>query len=158
MDYKYIEQLIERYFLAETTLEEEEILRSFFSQDGVPAHLAHMKPLFSSLAEEKEEVLLSDDFDERMMEKIGMQTVVKARTVSLTERLKPLFRAAAIVAIVLTLGNAAQMPYRETKPQPMAQTSDMVENGKRVSVVTSDSLKNDSLKRISEPTADVVAK
>ena len=32
MDYKYIEQLLERYWKCETTLEEEEILRMFFSQ------------------------------------------------------------------------------------------------------------------------------
>ena len=36
MDYKYIEQLLERYFNAETSLEEESILRTFFSQTDVP--------------------------------------------------------------------------------------------------------------------------
>ena len=35
----------------------------------------------------------------------------KAKTVTLTSRLMPLFKAAAIVAIVLTLGNAAQAPW-----------------------------------------------
>ena len=30
MDYKYIEQLLERYWNCETSLEEEQILRSFF--------------------------------------------------------------------------------------------------------------------------------
>ena len=32
MDYKYIEQLLERYWACETTLEEEQILRAFFLQ------------------------------------------------------------------------------------------------------------------------------
>ena len=36
MDYKYIEQLMERYWNAETSLEEESILRSFFSQENNP--------------------------------------------------------------------------------------------------------------------------
>ena len=35
----------------------------------------------------------------------------KAKTVTLISRLKPLFKAAAIVAIILTLGNAAQAPW-----------------------------------------------
>ena len=39
MDYKYINQLLERYWKCETSLEEEEILRTFFSQDELPAEL-----------------------------------------------------------------------------------------------------------------------
>ena len=35
----------------------------------------------------------------------------KARVVSFTHRLMPLFRAAAVVAIILTIGNAAQAPW-----------------------------------------------
>ena len=31
MDYKYIKQLLERYWVCETSLEEEEILRTFLS-------------------------------------------------------------------------------------------------------------------------------
>ena len=33
MNYQYIEQLLERYWDCQTTLEEEQILRSFFKQD-----------------------------------------------------------------------------------------------------------------------------
>ena len=46
MDYKYIEQLLERYWNCETSLEEEQILRSFFRQKEVPAHLLRYKQLF----------------------------------------------------------------------------------------------------------------
>ena len=35
MDYKYIEQLLENYWQGETTLQEERILRNFFSQEDV---------------------------------------------------------------------------------------------------------------------------
>ena len=44
MDYVYIEQLIDRYFEAATTIEEERILRAFFSQREVPQHLRHYTP------------------------------------------------------------------------------------------------------------------
>ena len=37
MDYKYIEQLLERYWKCETSLEEEQILRTFFRQEEIPA-------------------------------------------------------------------------------------------------------------------------
>ena len=39
MDYKYIKQLLEHYWVCETSLEEEEILRTFFSQKELPAEL-----------------------------------------------------------------------------------------------------------------------
>ncbi|MBP1542219.1 MAG: pyruvate ferredoxin oxidoreductase [Prevotella sp.] len=110
MDYKYIEQLLERYFNAETSLEEERILRSFFSQTDIPAELEQWKALFTVADEES----LGDDFDERILQMIGeepQQPIVKARKVQLTQRLMPLFKAAAIVAIILTLGSALQAPW-----------------------------------------------
>ena len=106
MDYKYIEQLLERNWQGETTLQEENILRSFFSQQDIPEHLQKYKALFTY---EKEEPL-GDDFDTRILEMIG-EGEPKAKTVTMISRLTPLFKAAAIVAIVLTLGNAAQAPW-----------------------------------------------
>lgn len=109
MDYKYIEQLLERYFQCETTLKEEEILRAFFTQEDVPVWLAKYKTLFDFEAQREEP--LGDDFDERILKVIEQQEPVKARVLTLTQRLMPLFKAAAVVAIVLTLGNAAQAPW-----------------------------------------------
>ena len=108
MDYKYIEQLLERYWQCETTLQEESILRTFFSQEDVPASLKQYKALFE-LQQEKPE--LGDDFDARMLAMIGEEEQPKTKVVSITQRLMPLFRAAAVVAIILTLGNAAQAPW-----------------------------------------------
>ena len=105
MDYKYIEQLLERYWECKTTLQEEAILKAFFSQEDVPAELQQYKALFTY--ELQREETLGDDFDARILEKIQPT----AKTVTLTSRLMPLFKAAAIVAIVLTLGNAAQAPW-----------------------------------------------
>ena len=42
----------------------------------------------------------------------------KAKVVSLTERLKPLFKAAAVVAIIMTLGNAVQTRPKEPSTNP----------------------------------------
>ena len=107
MDYKYIEQLLERYWQGETTLQEEAILRNFFSQPDIPEHLRTYQPLFDL---EKEEPL-GDDFDERILGMIEEEEQPKAKIVTLTSRLMPLFKAAAIVAIILTLGNATQAPW-----------------------------------------------
>ena len=107
MDYKYIEQLLERYWQGETTLQEETILKTFFSQPDIPEDLRKYSVLFTYEAEKAEG--LGEDFDARMLEMTG--EAPKAKTVTLTSRLMPLFKAAAIVAIVLTLGNAAQAPW-----------------------------------------------
>lgn len=116
MDYKYIEQLMERYWNAETTLEEENILRTFFSQKDIPAGLEKYRDVFAFQLEEQQE-RLGDDFETRILEMTGQHiaagqqtatATVKAREIKLTQRLMPLFKAAAVVAIFLTLGNAAQ--------------------------------------------------
>ena len=55
MDYKYIEQLLERYWDCETNLEEEQILRSFFNQKEIPAELIQYKEFFVYETESKKE-------------------------------------------------------------------------------------------------------
>lgn len=117
MDYKYIEQLVERYFDAETSLEEEQILRSFFSQEDIPAEMQQWAPLFAY----KDENMLGDDFEARILQQIDetQQTaVVKAKEVKLTQYLMPLFKAAAVVAIILTLGGALQAPWDNSWDDP----------------------------------------
>lgn len=126
MDYKYIEQLLCRYFEAETTLKEEQILKAFFTQDDgdMPASLCQYKELFAAM--EQSDVLTSD-FDKRILklisEPVASETpeipaapaapeTVKAREISLSERLRPLFRAAAAVAIFLTMSTAINQSFK----------------------------------------------
>lgn len=119
MDYKYIEQLLERYWQCRTTLEEEQILQAFFRQKDVPAELGKYAALFGCREQMKREETLGDDFDERLMAIVddGGRDV-KARTITLRRRLMPLFKAAAVVAIVVTLGNAAQLSFSGKQDAP----------------------------------------
>lgn len=105
MDYKQIEQLLERYWLCETTLEEEAALRHYFTSDDVPAHLRHYRTLF--LYQERERSVGTDSkFLSRMP-----APVVKARRLSPVARLMPLCKAAAIVAVVLSVGTLMQHSF-----------------------------------------------
>lgn len=122
MDYKYIEQLLERYWACETSLEEERILRAFFSQNELPAHLAKYKALFGYEQQQKD-IRLGEEFDQRVLKMVGetkapkKEVVIKARRLTLSYRLRPLYRAAASVAIVLLLGTAAQHTFnRQNEP------------------------------------------
>lgn len=124
MDYKYIEQLLERYFQCETSLEEERILRTFFSQKDVPVAFLPYRDIFCYEQQEKEELRLGDDFDQRilsMIDETEEPVRVKARVITMQHRLRPLYRAAAVVGIILSLGLAAQMPYEAAKLQDAEQ-------------------------------------
>ena len=122
MDYKYIEQLLNRYFEAATTLKEEQILKTFFAQDDeeMPSNLRYYKSLFAAL--EPKDVLESD-FDERILsltvnsgktqQNDHEQTATTARIIRLADRLQPLLRAAAVVAIILTMSTAINQSFRD---------------------------------------------
>lgn len=147
MDYKYIEQLLERYWNCETTLEEEKILRTFFSQKEIPVRLLPYRDLFCYAKQEKAEEKLGSDFDERMMALVNEPEPVKARVISMRRRLMPLFKAAAVVAIILTLGNAAQVAFKgDADTANPATTVQKPHEGP--SVAMSDSAKTDTAKTI----------
>ena len=130
LDYKYIEQLIERYFDCETTLEEERVLRAFFSQEITRVPMQQMS---------KQDETLGEEFDNRILAIIGETAEadtnkVKARKVSLNRRLRPLYKAAASVAVVLAIGQAAQMPYsneEQERQQEVARSIEMLEQMKQ---------------------------
>jgi len=108
-DYKYIEQLLERYWQCETSLQEEDELRSFFAGE-VPVHLLPFKELFVYQLEQQQ-IRISDDFEERMLSQISETRVVKAKRITFVSRLTPLFKAVAMVALVLTFGNVLQQYF-----------------------------------------------
>ena len=83
----------------------------FFSQKDVPAELLSYKDLFTYEQSERKTNVLGDDFDEKILSMIDEPAPVKARVIPFTQRMMPLFKAAAVVAIILTLGNAAQMAF-----------------------------------------------
>ena len=150
MDYKYINQLLDRYWKCETTLEEEEILRTFFSQDKLPAELETYKPLFAYEQGEAKNETLGADFDQRMMDLIEEEEGAKAskpKVYSLTERLKPLFKAAAVVAIFLTLGNAMQVPFQNNADY--VGNVETIKAARGASVAMGDSTSVDSMKHTS---------
>jgi hypothetical protein len=113
MDYKHIESLLERYWQCETSLSEEQQLRDFFTEGDVPAHLLPYKELF---AYQTIQPKLGDDFDNKIMAAIEPKVVVKARRISLTQRLAPLYKAAAVVVVLLLSGNLVKNAMLDDTP------------------------------------------
>lgn len=163
MDYKYIEQLLERYWDCETTNEEESILRTFFSQKDVPARLLKYRSLFEYQNQAADDSPLGDEFDKKVLAAIyedieDSPKVVKAKVVSFGSYVKPLFKAAAVVAMVLTIGDAAQWsmgynPQEQASQQMMAADTASVDNGMVTAGVNqniSDSIAAKSIKVMSD--------
>ena len=152
MDYKYIEQLLDKYFECQTTLEEEQILRAFFAQEDVPAHLLSYREFFTYQSFGKNSETLGNDFDERILSIIGREDTMKpqhvtARKVSLNKRLRPLYKAAACVAVVLAIGQAAQMPYYKSEAEQQESLARSLEQLQQIqkdknAVAQSDSVKS----------------
>ena len=156
MDYKYIEQLLERYFQCETTLKEEEILRSFFTQEDVPVWLTKYQTLFTY--EAQKEQLLDKDFDERILTMIEQGEPVKARVVTLTQRLMPLLKAAAVVAVILTIGNAAQAPWDRGWDNPREEYAKFHQQSDSVVIVGPVQAENTLVDSINAVTAPEIPK
>lgn len=114
-DYKYIEELLENYFKAETTVQEEQILRAFFQNESVPAHLAGYKALFAVQEQMRQEHAPEMSFEACCKE--------RARKINF----RPFYRAAASVAIVLCIGMAASMSMG-VGDDSKAPTAEAVEN------------------------------
>ena len=114
MVYKEMNQLIEKYFEGNTSLEEEQTLKSYFNGTDVDERLAEYQPIFQYFTSQQQ-VTLDDQFDEKLMAMIDENT--GRRSI-----LRPLnnwvVRIAA--AIVLTLGVWWLIP---TEPVTPAQAS-----------------------------------
>lgn len=103
------EQLLDKYFEGETSLQEEAQLRTYFQRTDLPEHLQAYQPLFVYLEAEQDKVL-GDDFDERVLAKLREQPVSRLR------QLRPwLLRAAA--AIALAIGCWWALSPTEVAPQ-----------------------------------------
>lgn len=55
IEVKYIKVLLDKYFNAETTLEEEETLRKYFEGDNTDKELISYKPLFNCFTQERDQ-------------------------------------------------------------------------------------------------------
>ena len=149
MDYKYIGQLLDRYWQCETSLEEEEILRAFFSQKDVPVELLKYRALFVYAQNEVKDDVLGADFDAKLLTMIDEPAPVKARRITMTQRLIPLFKAAAVVAIILTLSNAMQLSFYSPVARSISSTDATEHIRQGASVAIGDSTKIDTMQQSS---------
>ena len=118
----------------------------FFSQEDIPDSLLPYRHLFVYEQNEKEMDVLGDDFDQRVLNLIQEDEPVKARVITMRHRLMPLFKAAAVVAIFLTLGNAMQVAFSDDDVHQVSPGTAAIDKPKSgPSVAKADSVMSDTL-------------
>lgn len=114
MDCKQIEELLERYRACETSLQEEAELSAFFASENVPPHLQAERDFFLYYASQRE-LSVSDDFEQKILNRLQAVPVVKARRISFAERLAPLFKAVAVVVFLCGVGTVLKYSFYENE-------------------------------------------
>jgi hypothetical protein len=118
MDSKRIEQLLEKYWNAETSLEEEQELHRLFQGRDVPENLKETAALFRYFAEERSRSL-NENFDADVTKKIRQRQGTK--TVSMTNWFQ-MARVAAGVAVVVAAIYLIGHEVRKSSPNEITDT------------------------------------
>jgi hypothetical protein len=117
MNHEAIQQLLDRYFEGETTLQEEAQLRDYFRRDDVPDTLRPYRPLFRFFEAERQHKP-DDAFEDRLLQQLEQRPRLRVH------RLR-VWVASAAAAFVIAL--AAWWMYPQLiapEPQPVAQAID----------------------------------
>lgn len=98
MDSKEIGQLLEKYWNCETSLEEEQMLRNYFNQPGVPDQLKDAAELFRFFESERKRSL-EENFDHDIMRSVK-KTERKAKVVSMVRWVQVARIAAGVLVVI----------------------------------------------------------
>jgi hypothetical protein len=110
-----IENLVEKYWKGDTSLEEEAVLGDYFRYNDYPERFIGVAQYFIMLAEE--DGSLGQDFDDEILERIGPQEN-SGRVISLHRAARYL----AVACIAMVIGTSVWYAFKEEPAQPIAVT------------------------------------
>jgi hypothetical protein len=131
-DYKKINEILDRYWQCETSVEEEKMLQNFFlSSTNIPSYLLQYQSLFE-YREAKQAEKLPDDFDEKILKQIHP----KRKRISLFRTIQVAASIALLVGLGLTAHvhhvRAEQAQARETVLDALFMISDNLQQGEQM--------------------------
>lgn len=115
MDSKQVEQLLEKYWNCETSLEEERILRNYF-QGQVPENLSEIANLFRFFESQQQKEISNPDFDARVKQQTRHRPKGKGINLAFVMRIA----AGLIVVVVATY--FVRQEIRKSYPTEIADT------------------------------------
>jgi hypothetical protein len=122
MESNKIQELLERYWKAETTLEEEAQLRSYFSKSDVPEQLRETASLFLYFEQNKKKELADDAFNMEVLSEVKRSK--KGKIISLV------YNSMRIAAGIAVLAIAVWFIRKEVNGPGVAQVEDTYQDPK----------------------------
>ncbi|HTF18390.1 MAG TPA: hypothetical protein VK658_09980 [Chryseolinea sp.] len=120
MDSSKVQQLLQKYWSGETTLEEEQLLKDHFKQDEVPEELSEVAAMFRYFDQTKQNALNDIAFDRTVIEKVsGKPKEGRIRNLVFNS-----MRIAAGVVVVVAATWFIRKEIRQTTPQAIVDTYD----------------------------------
>lgn len=115
MDYKRIEDLVEKYWACETSIVEEKELRAFFKNEQVPEKLKETALLFQYFELEGSQKKLGADFDQQLLHQLENNEPKKKTVV--VHWFTPYAKVAAVVIIVAGLSFLVTRTIRQAEKE-----------------------------------------
>lgn len=119
MDFNKIEELLQKYWNCDTTIEEEKELRAYFEANNVPEQLKDTAALFRYFETMKKKSLNDVAFDGEVLRKVERPQETRWRKLVYNT-----MRIAAGLAVVLAATWFIRNEIRETTPQAVVDTYD----------------------------------
>jgi hypothetical protein len=119
MDSKKIEELLNRYWSCETSLEEEAQLREYFQQDDIPEQHREAAALFRYFGQNKKKSIVDAQFDEKILH--GHVAPKRGKVVHLARNA---MRIAAGIAVLLIATWFVRVEMTKDDPEAVADTYD----------------------------------
>jgi hypothetical protein len=117
MDSKKIDELLKRYWNAESSLEEENELRQYFKSKQIPDHLKEAAALFLYFDSNKKKTISDVSFDAEVMTQVRKANPGKVRSLVINA-----MRIAAGVAVLVLAIWFVREEVREDQPQAIVDT------------------------------------
>lgn len=118
MDSKQVEQLLERYWSCDTSLEEEKALREYFNQPGVPDGLKESASLFRYFEQQRQRNLTDVAFESELKKKV-QPADGKMRSLMMSS-----LRIAAGISVVVASVWLVRTQWQTKEPAELTDTYD----------------------------------
>jgi hypothetical protein len=125
MDSNRIDELLNRYWNCETSIEEEQQLKEYFRGKQIPEQLKETAALFQYFDDQKKKTIADPSFDSQVL-----KSAERPKQGKMIKLVYNSMRIAAGIAVLLVAIWFVRNEIRETTPMPVATEEDTIDDPK----------------------------